>query len=241
MFDFIQNFIYSILAIQENILKKKLRRNFKATYSNSTTKKAFSSGASLELTSETEQNKKKLENNVKVIVKKYENNPQKLLDFAEKNGTRVYKIPYADIILKSAGYEEGFISTIKGFKGLYLNIIIPILAKEKIKLSFNTSPMFVLRDLPLDSYSTIHHFYKWYAMKFNLPGFDAESQENFQKFLTTSKEDEKIKELSIEEILGLKEAIARDVEAINFIVDLAKSSECSKNALKKVSAGGASI
>lgn len=241
MFDFIQDFIYSILAIQEKILKNKLRRNLKTSYSNTTTKKAFISGASLELTSETERNKKRLEHNVRNIVKKYENNPQKLLEFVEKRGTKIYKIPYADKVLKAAGYEEGFISATKGFRSLYLNIIIPILAKEKIKLSFNTSPMFVLKNAPLNSYSTIHQFYKWYSMKFNLPGFDAESQENFQKFLTTSKEDEKIKELSIEEILGLKEAIARDVEAINFIVDLAKSSECSKNALKKVSTGGASI
>ena len=75
--------------------------------------------------------------------------------------------------------------------------------------------------------------------KLNLPGFNAEAQNNFQKFLHS--DDSDIKLLSVEEILDLKEAIARDVEAINFIVDLAKSTTGSKNALKKMTAGGATV
>ncbi len=142
--------------------------------------------------------------------------------------------------MKIIGYEEGLISETKGIKGLFLNIVIPFIAGDKIILSGKTDVMFVLRNLPIDRYIMIQQFYKWYAMKLDLPGFDAESQENFQKFLSSSNDD-KIKELSVEEILGLKEAIARDVEAINFIVDFAKSTSGSKNALKKMTAGGASI
>lgn len=239
MFDFIQKFIYLVLNFQEKLLTKRLGRNFKTFYSNKTSKKAFINGAILELNSETKNNKIKLENSVKTILKKYKNDPAKLLEFVEKSGTKVYKFPFADKILGIIGYEEGFISETKGFKGLYLNIIL-FLAGNKIKFSLKTEPMFVMRNLPLDPYSMIQQFYKWYAMKLNLPGFDAESQENFQKFLSPSN-DEKIKELSVEEILGLKEAIARDVDAINFIVDFAKSTEGSKNALKKVTAGGASV
>jgi len=232
--------MYSVLAFQEKILRGKLRRNFKSVYSNSTSKRVFGKAASLELNSQTQKNKVKLENNVKTILKKCENDPKKLLEFVEKSGTKVYKIPFANKILKLVSYEEGFVGASKGLKAMYLNIIISFLAGEKIKLSFKTEPMFVLRDLQLDSYCMIQQFHKWYAMKLDLPGFDAEAQNNFQKFLSPSK-DEKLKELSVEEILGLKEAIARDVEAINFIIDLAKSTTGSKNALKKMTAGGASI
>lgn len=238
MFDFIQKLIYSFLALQEKILRKKLKRNFKSIYSNSTSKKKITQSVSLELTAKTEKNKTKLKNNIEVILKKYENNPQKLLDFVQRSGTKVYKIPFANKILGLIGYEEGFIIA-EGLKGLYANIIIPIFAGEKIKFSFKTEPIFVLRDLPLDNYHMIQQFHKWYAMKLNLPGFDFESQNNFQKFLNSNDED--IKSLSVEEILGLKEAIARDVEAINFVVDLAKSTTGSKNALKKITTGGASI
>lgn len=239
MFDFIQKIMYSFWELQEKLLKNKLHKHFKSTYTNSTTKKVYGNAASLELTSKTEKNKDKLCSDVNLILKKYENNPDKLLAFIRRSGTKVYKLKFADKVLGLIKFEEGFVSSAVGLKALYLNIIIPILSGEKIKLSLKTEPMFIMRKLPLDKYYMIQQFHKWYAMKLKLPGFDAKSQNNFQKFLNSNDED--IKNLSVQEILGLKEAIARDVEAINFIVDLAKNTAGSKNALKKMTAGGASI
>ena len=243
MFDFIQKLIYSVLALQEKILGKKHGKNFKSVYSNTTSKKVFAQAASLEVTSKTEKNKLKLENNLKLILKKYENNPQKLLEFIQRSGTEVYKIPFAHKILAFIKYEEGLIGKTEGLKALYLNAVILLLAGKKSKFSkinfFKTEPMFILREFGLDGYRIIQQFHKWYAMKLNLPGFDTESQNNFQKFINSN--DENVKLSNIEEILGLKEAIARDVEAINFIVNLAKSTAGSKNALKKMTTGGASV
>lgn len=239
MFNFVQKFIYDFLAFQENLLKKKNKRSFKNTYSHTTSKKAFAAGTSLEITSKTSKSKGKLENDVRVILKKYGNDPEKLVGFIERSGTKVYRIPSTKKFLKLINCEEGLISNVKGIKGLYLNIVIPVLAKEKFVLSMNVEPLFVLSNAELDCYKTIQQFHKWYAMKLNLPGFDADSQNNFNKFLTSNNAN--VKSLSIEEILGLKEAIARDVEAINFIVELAKNTNGSKNALKKMTSGGASI
>lgn len=237
MFDFIQKLIYSFLALQEKILRKKFRRSPKSIYSNTTSKKKFIKGTSLELTAKTEKNKITLKNDVAVILKECENNPEKLLEFIQKNGTKVYRIPFANKILKLIGYEEGFVVA-EGVKGLYVNIVA-VLAGEKIKLSFKAEPMFILRSSKLDNYFMIQHFHKWYAMKLNLPGFDSESQNNFQRFLNLN--NQSIKSLTVEELLGLREAIARDIEAINFIIDFAKSTAGSKNALKKITAGGASV
>lgn len=239
MFDFIQKFIYSILEIQENLLRKKLKRNLKSSYSHSTSKRVFGNGASLILNSQTEKNKEKVKENIELIIKKYGSSPESLLEFVQKKGTKVYKVAFADKITKQIGYEEGFISSLKGLKALYLTLCLKALG-ENVKVSLSTEPMFVLRNLPLDSCYFLQQFYKWYGAKYNLPGYDTESQENFQKFLSPSNDD-KLKELSVDEILGLKEAIARDVEAINFVVELAKSTTGSKNALKKVTTGGASI
>lgn len=238
MFDFIQKLIYSFLALQEKVLRKKLGRTSKSIYSNTTSKRKFAKGVSLELTAKTEKNKIALKNDVEVILKECENNPEKLLEFIQKNGTKVYRIPFANKILKLIGYEEGFVIA-EGVKGLYVNIIIAILAGEKINFSFKAEPMFILRNSALDDYYLIQYFHKWYAMKLNLPGFDFESQNNFQKFLNLNNQN--IKSLTIEEMLGLNEAIARDIEAINFIIDFAKSTAGSKNALKKITAGGASV
>jgi len=239
MFDFIQKFIYSILTFQEKFLVKKLKRNFKSVYSNSTSKKVFGQAASLELNTKTNKNKTKLENDVKTILKKYENKPEKLIEFVQRSGTKVYKINFAAKILKLVNLEEGVIGASSGLKALYLNVIVALCAKEPIKFALKSEPMLVLSNGPVDNYCTIQQFHKWYAMKLNLPGFNEEAQTNFQKFLYS--DDKDIKLLSVEEILDLKEAIARDVEAINFIVDLAKSTTGSKNALKKIVAGGASI
>ncbi len=239
MFDFIQKIIYSLFSIQEKMLSKKLRKTLKRSYSNKTSKRVFGLAASLELTSQTNKNKQKLESNVKIILKKYENNPQKLLDFVERSGTVVHKIPYADKILKLIGYEEGLLPQISGLKAFYLCLCLNILSSKKTNISFNTEPMYVLRDLPLEAVFVAQQFYKWYAMKLDLPGFDAQSQENFQKFLSPSV-DEKIKELSVEEILGLKEAIARDREAINFIIDFAKATGGTQSSVEKITTSGAS-
>lgn len=240
MLGFIRKLIYSILVLQEKILRKRLKRSLKPVYSGTTSKRKFAQAASLELTAKTEKNKIKLEENIKNILKKYENNPYKLLEFVQKNGTKVYKTPFANKVLKPIGYEEGFVVVKTGIKGLYVNIIIPLLTGEKIKFSLKAEPAFILNGLKLDSYHIIQHFYKWYAMQSNLPGFDGESQNNFQQFFNSNNKD--IKSLSVEEILGVKEAIARDIEAVNFIINLAKSTIDSKNALKKIIAGeGATI
>ena len=47
--------------------------------------------------------------------------------------------------------------------------------------------------------------------------------------------------LNAEDIIALKEAIARDVDAINFVENFAKQNEGSQKALKKLTAGGASV
>jgi len=240
MFDFIRKFVYSFLKVREQVLGKECGANYSSTYSNSTSKRAYGVAASLELSSKTELNKIKLEKNIKLILKKYANDPQKLLDYIQRSGTNIYKIPFAEKFLKLIGLETGLINKLSGLKGLYVNIITSAFSGAKLNLSCSTEHMFILSNVPLNNYNVILQFHKWYALKLNLPGFDVEAQNNFQKFFIQSN-DEKIKELGINEILGLKEAIARDVEAINFVVDLAKSTAGSRNALKKMKTGGASI
>ena len=77
-------------------------------------------------------------------------------------------------------------------------------------------------------------------MKIDMPGFDPKAQENFRKFV-----DEKsylnLNNLSVEDIMALKEAIARDVDAIDFVQKIAKQNEGSQKAMKKLTDGGASV
>ncbi len=202
-------------------------------------KKTFSEAASFELTGEVKKTKAKLKNGMQVILKKFGDYPEALLTFVEKSGTEVYKLTSADKFLRLIGCEQGFVITPKGLKSFYINTIVAAFAGKGVKFSTETEPKFILNKKTPEKYFIIQQFYKWYAKKLNLPGFEPETQDTLQKFLNSSDED--IKNLSVEEILELKEAIARDVESIDFIVDMAKNTEGSQNAMKKMTDGGASV
>lgn len=245
--EFIKKIIYwfskkQIESIKKQSYTKRVKRakSAKAHYSNSTTKTIYTSSGSLKLTMKTEENKAKLKGEIEAILRKYGNNADKLLEYVSEHGTPVYRISKAKYLLKQIKYEDGFIGKTCGIKALYINFIVGIFAQKKLNISTKAPEMFIIEKCEPDIYHTLQQFYKWYSMKLNLPGFDEESQQNFQKFLKAGKDTE-IKKLSVDEILGLKEAIARDVEAINFVIDLAKSTVGAKQAMERLQNGSATV
>ena len=81
----------------------------------------------------------------------------------------------------------------------------------------------------------LHQFHKWYGFKKNLPGYDEKAQKLFKENLNTMTDGS---DLTIDEILALKDAIARDAQAAEFVIQLAKESEGAKNALGKIKKDG---
>ena len=222
-----------ILEAQNKFYQLKYKKPSKLVFSDSTTKTSMNSACTLKLTAITEENKAKVNTDAKEIIKKNIKTPGKLLDFVELKGTKVYKLPFADKILDFIGEEEGFITPLKGIKALYLNLMIGLLIDKKFKISFKTREMFVLRDLPVDIYIMSHQFHKWYGFKMKLPGYDYKTQEKFKKLFKNSN-DKNIQECSLAEVISIKEAVARNVESIDFVVNLAKEYEGSKKSLEKI-------
>lgn len=72
-----------------------------------------------------------------------------------------------------------------------------------------------------------------------LPGFDFMSQKIFKIYLNS--DGAILSNLTLDEMTGLKEAIARDQEATTFALDLAKQKEGSKKVLEKMQDGGANV
>ena len=219
-----------IFICQEKFYAKKYKKylaDVKYSVTNSTTKTHTQAGIKLTLNSKTEQNKKKLNEEVKEIVTQNLKTPNSLLDYIEQNGTKVHKIAYADKLLAFVGEQEGFITPITGINALVLNIVL-----EK-KFALKTEPMFVLRDGQVKNYTMAHQFHKWYGYRMGLPGFDDEAQEKFKKIFDYEI-DANVQLLSYEEILSLKEAIHRDIEAIDFVIKLAKENEGTKKAFKNI-------
>lgn len=225
--------VVSVLWLQEHLIKKRQEKTF-ASFKNSTSKTVITKGCSLNLTAETGENKKKLEKNLEVILKKFEHMPEKMLMYIERNGTPVIRHQNADKILEFIKEEQGFLREIKGFKALILNLFL------FKKFAFKTNEMFLIAEGDIDKYAMMHKFYLWYAYKFDMPGFDSKAQENFKKYIN-EKGNLNLKKLSTDDIMALKEAIARDVDAIEFVQRIAKTGEGTQNAMKKLSDGGASI
>lgn len=228
-----EKFVYNFLQFKERALRKKLEKYLKNSSTNLTSKRFFSSNATVTLTAETEKNIELVKKNVDDIVKSCPNNPVKLLNYVESKGTKVIKLNKADKILAVINEEEGLITPLEGLEALYINII------TGSGLSFRSKPFFIMREGNIDYYFMIHQFYKWYALKMGLPGFDYLSQKIFKIFLNS--DGSLLSNLSLDEMTGLKEALNRDKEAAEFAISLAREKEGAQNVIKKIKKGGAEI
>lgn len=229
-----QQIVYFLLEKQEKALSKKLSKHLKISSSNKTSKTIVSKDVTVTFNAETEKSKELVKKNVTDIIKSCNNDPAKLLAFVESKGTKVIKIDNADKVLSIIKEEEGLITELEGIEALYINII------TNSGFSFRSKPMFIMRNGQIDPYYMAHQFYKWYALNMGLPGFDFMSQKIFKISLNSN--GAVFSNLNLDEMTGLKEAIARDQEATSFALELAKSQEGSKNVIDKIkNDGGANI
>ena len=232
---FLQRIINYILERRKQKLEKLKNKHKPRTYAHSANKTYINASEVMTLTSQTDKITELLDEEVKNIVNACQTNPDNLLNYVEQHGTQVFKIPYADVILSKIGEEEGFIVPFKGFKALYLNFFTSVLSGQKLNFSFNSKEMFVLRDMEVNVYYMLHQFHKWCAFKKDLPGFDEKSQALFKENLNKMTDGN---ELSVEDIVALKEAIARDAQAAEFVIQLSKDSSGAKNVLNKIKNDG---
>lgn len=234
MKNFVKNIKYTILSIREKVLSKILSKHLDTSFTNSTSKTVISSTETVTFSTETEKNIKLVYDNVSDIMKTCENNPIKYLEYIEAQGTKVFRIRNASKILEKINEDEGLITELHGKKALYLNFAI----SRSISLTFK--PAIVMGFGKIEPYYMLREFYKWHSLKMGLPGFDFEAQENFKKYLKNVN-DPSIKKLNYKAMLELKEAIARDSEANEFVINAVKAKEGGENVFKKMNDGGANI
>lgn len=223
------NFVYKLQEKKHKNRMEKLNKNILS--GNICGKKYIAAhGATLSLNNknfeEEKVNQKKLEN----IVEKYINEPEKFFNFIKGAKTPIYKIKLADKILSYIDEQEGFILPQKGFKALYLNLIL------NKKISFKTTEMFVLRNGELNTYAFIYQFYNWYCYKMKLSGYEDKTQKMFKNVFKICETDA-IDDLNCEEIINLKSAIQRDIEAINFVKKVVQKFSMAKKNLDKIKQG----
>lgn len=214
--------------------KKNQQTNQNIFFKSSTTKHSMNSSCTLKFSTETEKKKKEINEKLKVLIKKYINNPEKLMQYMQLKGLKVYKFRNADKILKKFGEEAGFITPLKGIKAVCLNLIIGLLYESKLKFGITTKEMFIFNIDNTEIYTIARALHKYYGYKHNLPGFDYQSQEIFKKVYGNRNHTAVLNDSSIRDLYACKEALARDLESINFTIELSVEYENSKKALEKI-------
>ncbi len=228
-----EKFANLFLAMRERMLAKKLSKTFGSSFQNKTSKTILSGMETMTLSAETDKKREQVLNSVTEIMISAKNNPQKMLDYIKSTGTKVYVIKNNSKLLKNLGEEDGFILPADGIKAVTLNLAL------NNAFSFKTPAMFVFREEMLDEYYILQQFYKWFSYRSGLPGFDTRTQNIFKKYMTKGYD---ISKLTLEETLMLQEAVARDTEATDFAIEVARLRDGGRNVLNKMQKeGGASI
>jgi len=231
---FIYNFTQYVMKIQFYLHKRRIEKLQKITQKAS--KNILLDDVELDFNVDNELKKLEVEKKVREIVKNSENTPEKILDCLKADGVNVYRIKNANLLLNFIRQEEGFIPPQNGINAFFLNLFINLLEYKKFVFSLKTDEMFVLRPLAVDIYKLIHQLYLYYAFKAGLSGYKLKSKKKFNQILCSMK-DEDISKLSIDEILDMKDYIARDAEAIDLVVNIAKESEATTKLLNKIKGG----
>ena len=166
---------------------------------------------------------------VEKILDKYKSDPKKLIEYIKGANTPIYIVKNCSKLLSKIHEEQGFIMPQKGLCALYLNLIL------NKKISFNTSEMFIM-DKNLTPYLFVYEFYKWYCYKTGAKGYEYDTQIKFKKVFNYSSVSQK-DELTFDEIIELKTAIKRDIEAIEFVKNYSKKHQQASKVFKTLKQG----
>ncbi|MBQ7764517.1 hypothetical protein IJ384_04005 [bacterium] len=224
--------ILFILSIQEKMLTKSLNKTL-GIKQTSSRKKYFQQGCFLSLSSLADNEKQKIEEELKLILKTYNYEPKEILKYIQIQGTKVFYIENSSN-LHSIGENEGFIYPQKGAKAFYLSLL------TQKTVALKTDEMFVLSKGEINKYFFIYHFYNWYAYKHNIAGMDTEAQELLNKYLFNSSEED-FSKLQLADIYKLKDAIKQDKAAIEFVFKLCQFYDGARNAFEKMKDTGTSL
>lgn len=156
------------------------------------------------------------------LVKEHLNNVTGLLEFIERRGTKVIAHKRADTVVKLFGEIEGFIPPMKGIKAKLLSLAFKLIGAWDGPITGQTPPLFVFGEKEPPMGYMVHQIHHWLSFNRGLPGYTEETMNNFKKIFDPSFGVEDVQRMSKEEIIELREAIARDQEALDFVQKMAE-------------------
>lgn len=181
---------------------------------------------------------KLIENEVKEEAKKIfkENfkNLEQIFEYIKSKNTMVFQTPMAPLLCFLIKEDEGFILPQKGLKAFIITFFLKCICGREINISFSSPDIFIMREGEISPYGLAYQLFHWMAFKRNLSGYDAEVMEEFRELFKLPDEEMLKRPLTIEEILSIKEVIARDIAAIDVVRELSFELSESKKASDKL-------
>lgn len=156
-----------------------------------------------------------------LMIKEHINDVNGLLRVVELSGTKVIKHKNADKALQFLGEVEGFLPPITGLKGKLILLGLKMIGAWNEPFPKETPCMFVFGDKEPPMGYMIHQIHHWLSYNKGMPGYTEETMSNFKRIFEPSFGMEDVKRMSKEEIIALREAIARDQEALDFVQKMA--------------------
>lgn len=171
------------------------------------------------------------------IVKEHLHNVTGLLEFIERRGTRVIRCKHADRLLIFLGEIEGFTPPLTGLKCKLLILGLKLIGGWNEPIPSQTPPMFIFGSKEPPMGYMVHQIHHWLSFNNGLPGYTEETMNNFKRIFDPTFGVEDVKKMSKEEIIALREAIARDQEALDFVQKMAQEIFKPQDILKGIKDG----
>ncbi|HSA05804.1 MAG TPA: hypothetical protein P5556_01335 [Candidatus Gastranaerophilales bacterium] len=237
-----KQFFLILKQLADILLKKKItpaekNEQFIKNISRNGIKDCFTGDDTLSIRGKQEFIKADINKEAYSIIKKGMENQEILFNFIESKGAIIVKSRYMDKILRFFGEKEGFITPISGYRALFFILIINMFCSVKLNIGLKTPALFALKDEPVNIYTFSHQFHLWFSYINNLPGFEEKTMQNFKNFWEAEPDALNMSYLSVDEVISLKDIISRELEAINFVKEMARELVGQKNSLKMLRDG----
>lgn len=185
------------------------------------------------LVAETHRQAQEIAESAKATVRQFYREPKQLAVFIERHQTPVYVLKnplLANLCLLLLGFEPGFIppSTTRRFQRLTALLRSPLLRpllgrqSDKHHCHFEHGVFVVPPNLFTVGYLS-HQLHHWLAFRSGMHGYNERAQRLYKKFWNEQNGQlgPEVTNMSMEDVLALKAAINRDLEALQFLQQVA--------------------
>jgi hypothetical protein len=182
------------------------------------------------LVAETRQQVNQVAESARDAIQSFYTEPHRLAEFIESHGTPVYILPggpLPQLLLKTLGLEPGFILPDHSpqFRALQklLEHYQPLGGTVRPDARTFQNGVFVIPRRLFSMGFLSHQLHHWLAFRSGMDGYCPRARRLYKRFWQEQqgKIGKEVYKMDVEDILALKAAIARDVEALQFLKNIA--------------------